>query len=609
MRSETFNVNLSLEQESDSKKNKVVIFLSFAFILLIFLVFLVGIFSNQVINGLEYFSSVSNFTNLNFVQKPLRGNFFDTNIRRLTDNVPSYVLYTDFFKLQNSKGNYIEDLKEILTISRDELNSLFTKTKNEERNFKIKKVNLDIISKLTKMNDFDKLPVKIELEHERQYLFPFQLSHIIGYVGQVDPTELKDNLYKSGDIIGKYKLERDLENLLKGVSNIGTLVGSQIRREAGIPGNSIVLNIDIDWQNKLYDLLESEVSRYQAASGAGVVIESDSGKIKTMVSYDGFDPNKLVTGIDAQEYNRLIQKRSLPFLDKAITQVAAPGSTFKILTSYALLESKKITESDIYFSNRCMNLPGGSQFCEFGRFFYGNMNVTRALYKSSNIFFCNYIVNKSGLSDLVETAKLFNIGSKTGVDLSGELEGVLDSPEYRLSLGSQNWFDGDSCNLSIGQGALLVTPLQMAMVASALDNGGTYYTPRLIQKIVDHKGDIVKYFEPEIKKNISFESSLEIINSALRESVVNPEGLVRNLANLPNNVRAKTGTAETFENLNGNLLPRTHGWVVGSFDFSGKSYSFAIHIHNGILGSNATFVLRKMLNCINTNFSPVCSNF
>lgn len=581
----------------------------FTFLLLILIYLVLKFWDLQIVKGNNFFVYSQNLNKINFLRNtPLRGDFFDYNGVRLTSNLSFYDVYFDYFKSLNFTNIYSEEEQKkylliIASISNLDINNVYDilqDTLKLQRNLLINTISQYEFINAYKNFDFSDLPINIKESYLRNYIYPKEYSHIIGYVGKVDLYTLdNDKFYSSNDYHGKYKLEKDLEDFLRGkkVFNSDSYTTNQL-----LPGSSVYLNIYNDWQIMLYKILEKEINRYVAASGSSIIMETNTGKIRAMVSYEGLDSNKLVFGLNEEEYNSLLNKRSLPFLDKSIGMAAHPGSTFKLVTSYALLENKKIDLTYKVYSNRCMNISNSQIFCEYNRLFYGDMNIIKAIYKSSNIFFCDTMLKQNGLNDLISATHIFNLGNLTNIDISGETKGFLDLPNTRNKTNNSYWYDGDTCNVSIGQGGMLTTPIQMLMVISSIYNKGLYYKPYVVDKIVDFNNNIIIKKEPVILKEIKMENSYEILLDALKQSVSNPDAWMYNLSFLPNNVLGKTGTAETFENINGVFHPRTHGWVIGTFDYNNVNYSFVVHINNGIKGSNATYVISEFLKCLNNNF-------
>ncbi|MEP7103520.1 MAG: penicillin-binding transpeptidase domain-containing protein [Candidatus Dojkabacteria bacterium] len=542
--------------------------------------------------------------------KPKRGNFYDRNGVPLTGSENIYSISIDKTNFDDEKiaklANFIIENKLNFTSNDkviDDLNNkdLQTVTLNDFT---------EAQEKLFKDNYAADSFYSVSFDTRRTYNYPLQTTHLIGYEGKVSQEDI-DNGYAPDDFIGKYKLEAQYENELKGTKGKKYYVGDVEVQENPEPGDDITLTIDNNLQQLLYRLLQKHNEENNAAGGGGVVIDDSNGEVVALASYPGINTNDFLTGISTEDYDKLITDRSAPFNDKAIGTADAPGSIFKIITAFDLLENKVIDKDSYFFSNRCLDLGGGYNFCEYGKLSYGNMNVERALYKSSNMFFCNFLLAQnanSGFTPFKNSANLFSIGSKTNIDLIGETAGNMDSPEYRKDFLNLTWFDGDTCNTAIGQGAVLVTPIQMAMVASAIANKGVYYQPHILKDIQDVYKNVVKQTEPIVAKQIPIsDETLRLINSGMSQVANNPEGTVYYfLNNLPGNIRAKTGTAETYENIDGQEIYRTHGWIVGTYDYNGKSYSFAFHLRYGGGGFLIGNLLKEYVRCVYANDAPGC---
>lgn len=572
-------------------KNKFNTYILLLIFLSLFSTFIFRAYSLQVVEGVNYDFYSSNLATGSFIETQPRGLILDANSNILAKNNEKYeVILNNIAKISNI----------------DQLLKSFPYKPIGENVYKIYNLDNKSLNELRSVFKEYK-DIKINTNLVRDYLYPEEFSHILGYTGLVSNDQINEN-YGLNDYIGKYKLEHQLEENLRGIPNKRIFIDGVEYNKPGEPGQNVYLTIDKDWQLSLYRIIGKYSDMYNAAGGAGVIIDDSNGDVVAMSSYPGFDTNLFINGLSQDAYEELLKDRRKPLLDKAIGNAFAPGSTFKIISSYNLLESGILNRDSHYYSNRCINLGANYNFCEFGKFFYGDMNIVRALYKSSNLFFCNYTLQDYQtyqFNNFQNAASLFNIGSKTGIDLEGEASGNMDSPEYKLKTVKDKWFDGDTCNAAIGQGAILTTPIQMAMVASAINNNGIYYRPHLIEKISDINGNIIQERKPEVVKNIPIKpETLNLIKEGLNGVVHNPDGTVYPfLNNVPGNVRAKTGTAEVYENVNGEMVYRTHGWIVGSFDYNNKSYSFAFHLSYGGGGFYIAQAARDFINCIYSNFS------
>ncbi|MFS8131289.1 MAG: penicillin-binding transpeptidase domain-containing protein [Candidatus Dojkabacteria bacterium] len=576
--------------------------------------FLFGLFSVYSL-GLQL--SAKNYINksidLNLGEidlQPMRGNFFDRNGVQLTSSQEVFSIKINKVSLNIDKianiAKFIQDNKFDFTS-----NSTVVTQLSDEKITSVSIIDLtDSQAKLFKDTYPDNSFYNVSFVTRRYYNFPYEYTHTIGYVGKATEEDLK-NGYSNDDYVGSYKMEFQYEDLLKGTKGKKYYVGDVEVQQNPEPGDNINLTIDNNWQTLLYRLLAKHSEEDNAAGGGGAIIDDSNGEVVTLASFPGINTNDLLTGISADNYQALLNDRDAPFNDKAVNSPDAPGSIFKIITGYNLLQNGVVDRSSTFLSQGCLNLGGGYNFCEYGKQQFGFENIERALYKSSNMFFCNYLLQQyknSGFDSFKNSANLFNIGQKTDIDLIGENAGIMDSPEYRKETTSLNWFDGDTCNTAIGQGSILVTPIQMAMVASTIANRGVYYQPHILKNVQDVYKNIVKQIDPTVAKTIPIsDETLGLINSGMSQVANNPEGTVYYfLHDLPGNLRVKTGTAEAYENVNGEQVYRTHGWIVGTFDYNNKSYSLAFHLRYGGGGFLIGNLLKEFVRCVYANNAPGC---
>src|SRR3990167_1299840 len=257
-----------------------------------------------------------------------------------------------------------------------------------------------------------------------------------------------------------------------------------------------------------------------------------------------------------------------------------------------------------------MDLPGDIKFCEADAGYLGWVNISDALSKSSNIYFCQLALDlqyqRKGIYTLKEYADLYGLGQVTGIDIPGEGKGTMASPELKKQLYNEPWYLGDLCNTIIGQGLVTVTPLQMTVVASAIVNGGNRVTPRLVKRVEDQSGEIVQEFSPEVQSlNIS-EKTLKIIRDAMREAA--RSGTAGILKDSPGNIIAKTGSTDAGQYINGKYFSGAHSWIVGCFDYQGENYCYTIMQQWGGRGYKTVPIIKKFINCLYSEFTNSCEN-
>ncbi len=320
----------------------------------------------------------------------------------------------------------------------------------------------------------------------RAYPANGMLAHAIGYTGEISEGEL-DNpeyaKYNQGQIIGKTGLEKQYNETLMGVDGERRTVVDNMGRERAMlgevpakPGQNLQTTIDLDLQ------AVAEIGM-EGKRGALVALDPNTGEIMAMVSRPSFDPNKFAVRIKSADWKELTSNPDNPLLARATQAQLAPGSTFKPIMAMAALETGNITEATTY------NCPGGGTF--YGRFFHcdqhhGVLDLHRAIALSCDTYFYNVGV-KMGINDIAYYGQMVGYGEKTGVDLPNEASGTMPSPEWKLRNYREKWYAGETVSLSIGQGALTVTPLQMARAIGGIAIGGIWHTPHFLLSAKDDK--------------------------------------------------------------------------------------------------------------------------
>jgi len=325
---------------------------------------------------------------------------------------------------------------------------------------------------------------EMELIQNQRRLYPKNglAAHAIGYVGEVSEPELDTTefaKYAQGAIVGKAGLERQYNDMLMGVDGERRVVVDSSGREREVlesteatPGNSLQLTLDLDLQ------AVAELA-LQGQRGAVVALDPRSGEVLAMVSRPAFDPNAFAAHITNEYWKELTSGNDNPMLNRAIQAQFAPGSTFKPIMALAGLETGAIDDHDTF------HCPGGATF--FGRFFkcwqkrgHGTVNVHLGIVQSCDVFFYN-LGNKLGIDNIAMYAEMAGIGKKTGIDLPGEAEGLMPSSKWKLRTQRQKWYAGETISVSIGQGAVTVTPLQLAAAIGGIVSGGNWFKPHMVK--------------------------------------------------------------------------------------------------------------------------------
>lgn len=523
---------------------------------------------------------------------PSRGIFYDRNGVKLTNNTSSYklVLKTDDRALR-------QEVSQIL--SRAELESIesFVKTPGgfQSKSYLTSAEKILLATNLTS-EQLDQ--IKLEESVLRSYPY-LEVAHVIGYVGKVNEADLALG-YKSGDLVGKFGLELLLENKLKGLSQ-QSLPGLA---EESLAGQDVVLTIDIVWQKMLSSVLATEVERNQALGGAAIIINKNNGEVVASVNSPTFNPNLFVLGIADKDYQQLLNDPRAPLVDKVFNWQASPGSTIKPLVTFSLLKNNTINPETRYYSAGCMAL-GSGKFCEIDSKRLGSLKLHDAIVRSSNIYFCNAAIKLSqekGIETLISDLSELGLGEKTSW-ASGSATGVVGGPAYKQQFYKQGWFDGDTCNTSIGQGFVLVSPSQLAFALAALTNGGNLYAPRVVRSVgTEGQGS-------SIVRKISIDGAdKSFIESAMQQVVYNYRGSAYSLSKLPRNLnlKAKTGSAEVSEYVNGTQKVGTHSWVVVEYDYAGQQYVLVVFQRFGGRSYKTLPTVERFLRCLSSG-QQVCS--
>ncbi len=323
----------------------------------------------------------------------------------------------------------------------------------------------------------------------RTYPAGAMAANVLGYVAEISEEELKanaENGYLGGDLIGKAGIERSYEERLRGEAGEEAIeVDARGRRVrtldsySATKGEDLRLTLDMGFQKRAGELLKD----YR---GALVAMDVRTGAILALASSPTYDNNPLAWGVSGQEWNRIAGDPDRPMMDRAISGIYPPASTFKAFMSVAALEEDVISSSTSFFCGGALRVANRSFRC-WKHSGHGAENVLSALQHSCDVFF--YQVGlKMGIDRLIKWGRKFQLGEPTGVDLPGEQPGIIAGPEWKRKRFRQSWYQGDTVNYSIGQGYVLMTPLQIARVYAAIANGGKLVTPHLC---------VLNYREPE----------------------------------------------------------------------------------------------------------------
>ena len=397
--------------------------------------------------------------------------------------------------------------------------------------------------------------------HRRLYPKDGFMAHLIGYVGEVSEDMLNTErfeLYQKGDIVGQSGVELQYNDLLMGKDGSRRVLVNSKGKEVGrppnanipaVPGQKLKLTVDIDIQKAAEQAMEGK-------NGAVVAMDPRNGEILAMVSRPTFDPNDFAVRISAKEWASLVEDPAHPLFNKAIQAQLAPGSVFKIIMSVAGLQEGVA-------QNMRVNCAGGGVF--FGRYFncwvkgehrvHGPVDITKGIYQSCDVFFYT-LAERLGIEKIAKWATAMGLGKRTGIDLPNEVSGVMPSEEWKQRTFHQKWYAGEAISVGIGQGAVAVSPIQLARTIGGITMGGTFYRPHVVdpeQMPPLYKNAAVSSTPDMVRVPISPENWITITNAMA--GVVNPaspsepEGGTAPSAHIQGvDFAGKTGSAQVVSN-------------------------------------------------------------
>ena len=448
----------------------------------------------------------------------------------------------------------------------------------------------------------------------RDYVNSEVFSHALGYTGVISDEEYKnlsDEHYYLNDFIGKSGIEQSYEKYLRGTNGNKQLevdsMGKPIK-ELGTaepkPGNIVQLNIDAGLQKVLYDQFASSSTN----KGAAVAINPKTGEILALVSVPGFNNNLFAPGISQSDYQKLLQDERLPLYNRAISGLYPPGSTIKPVTAAAVLQEGIVKPNTIIYDNGVLVIPNqfnaGISYNFYGwkRDGLGAMDVRSAIAQSSDIYFYtvsgghpNSPIKGIGAEKLADYYRKFGMGAVTGIDVPGEKGGRVADPAWKEAYYKNDktlgkWYLGDTYHISIGQGDMIVSPLQVAVWTAAIANNGVLNKPHLLKQVLDQSGKTI--FTPQVEALINSGIDLEylkVVQEGMRDNVISEKGSGRQLASLPISAAGKTGTSQ----FDGSDPSRTHAWYAAYAPYEDPQIAIVVLVEAGGEGHAASVPIVK----------------
>lgn len=429
----------------------------------------------------------------------------------------------------------------------------------------------------------------LEVDNVRTYPQGEIFSHVVGYLGQISKEQLsqaKFKDYQSGDMVGQSGVEAEYESVLRGVDG-GEIIevdsmGRQLRslrRNPPISGKNIYLTIDAPLQQKIYQISKDTLEKTNSCCGAVVAMDPGNGQVLALLSFPSFDGNIFTKFQDDEAISNLFTDSSFPLLNRVIGGTYPPGSTFKIISSLAALASGKITPATIIEDTGIMYLGPYSftnwYFNQYGKT-EGPVNLIKAIKRSNDTYYYR-ISQIIGEKSLIDWARKMRFNSKSGIDLPGEVLGLIPDEPWKQKTFGEVWFPGDTLHMAIGQGFVLTTPIQVLGITSYIGANGNLYKPYLNSQS-----------KPQlILSNLTDIKNIKILQQGLAE-VTKINGTAWPFFTFPVATAGKTGTAEFGDPKN-----KTHAWYTGYAPVGNPRIVMTVLIEGGGEGSSVAAPIVK----------------
>lgn len=534
------------------------------FIIFIFAILVSRLWYLQIIKGEETLTlSRLNQTRRIRINAP-RGNIYDRNQRPLVTNRMSHVVSVSPEDLKENP-EAVEILSQILKIPAEEILAKLKDNKEHEKDRYLPiKHDVDpvMVGRILEAK-LDLPGVVVEKYPVRNYPLKEWGAHLFGYIGEINEEELEKMRplgYRLGSLVGQMGLEKTFETYLQGIEGVRLVEVNKVAQPLRVleerrysPGNNLVLTIDYSLQDAAEKALRErllwlrENTDYKnARSGAVIALDPRNGEILAMASYPSFDPNLFVSSLSSKELQALFTDSLHPLYNRVTMGGFMPGSTFKPIAVIGALEEGVIKANEKFYCSGITRI-GKSEFRCDKRDGHGEQTLLEAIQNSCNIAISE-LGRRIGPEKIAEYGRLFGLGSPTGLDLKpNENSGLIGDPEWKKKTRREVWFPMETLHLSVGQGFVLVTPIQLAEVYAAIANGGKLYKPQLVKRIETVEGEKIEEYSPQIRQEIKLKpTTLPIVREGLKRVVTN--GSARYafqgfpLAKIP--VAGKTGTAQ-----------------------------------------------------------------
>ncbi len=553
------------------------------------------LFQVQVLRRKRYAElSRRNYLRVRYLYPP-RGDILDRRGEKLAYDEPKYVLSLDYRRLSREEiGELRKTLKELFGI---ELDKLIGNNAGAEP-LRIKE-DLSPEELDTYYSNSYKLPgVFVEVVPKRVYPHGKRLCHVIGYVGYPSEEEIArlGGRIASKSLVGKLGIERSMDDILLGelgreevmVNAVGRIVKTLSKKEP-VKGKSVVLTVDLRFQEIVEDVF------YESGQPAGAVVlmNAKTGEVLALASFPGYDPNRVY-----KDWEEIRKNKLKPMFNRATSGRYPPASVFKVPVSYAILDTGTASPWDKVLCTGSFYL-GNRRFYCWNTYGHGQVDMIKALQDSCDVYFYTYGYNM-GPSTIIRYARKFGYGERIPLEIPVE-RGFLPTPEWKRRRFREPWYDGDTVNLSIGQGYMLSTLLEQTLMMMGIVNNGVIYRPTLVREIRDPSGRTVWKNEKEVWKVVEGrQEHFAVIRMGLREAVKRGTG-ARAFSRIVD-IAGKTGTAQVAfirKDRKREKLPwglRDHAWFIGFAPYRDPLFVIGVLVEHGESGGEAAApIARKIM--------------
>ena len=566
------NRNIEIKLGNESTKRDIVYKI---FVIFIFLSLILRMMYLQLYRGDKYaYLAEKNRFKLKKIESP-RGKIYDRNGRLVVTNGAGYRLV--YLKERDNNPEIVKEISEVTGYDEEFIKK---RIKNGEifpytrENVLVESLDEETAHKLMeKIIDYPYL--QVQTYSKRRYLYDSTASHSIGYVKKISEKEyekLKDEGYSPRDIIGKDGLERTYDKELQGEDGyeyIEVNAFNRVQRRVAeekipVPGKNLYMTLDMELQEYMEEQFKED-----KRVGAFIAMDPKTGELITMVSYPTYSLNMFSSQILNEDWQKIINDPGRPLTNKTIAGEYPPGSVFKVVSAISFVENG-IDPKEKYLDRNGYYEIGKWRWRAWKAGGHGYVDMKKSIVESANPYYYR-LADQIGHKPIVETAHIFGLGEKTGIDIPGEKKGILPDVEWKKKVIGSGWYKGDTILLSIGQGYLTVTPLQIAVLYAAIANKGYTYSPHLAKSLVDFSGQKVEEILGKKHEIKNFPKKYyDILNDALIATVAQNNGTTKILRRKDITVAAKSGSAQNAHS------KTTHAWVAGYFPAEDPEIVFTV---------------------------------